>query len=417
MNCTDRPSHGVTSRVALIGYTPYLAVPNSLIIRYLKIHQLAASSVRTLKQVRQQAALPLTLDLLETDVCCVSETRIQDTGTVVEPNTHHSPVASDFAPLATHMLLRQDVQQLISSKVIGLKDPFLTGYPLIITSVPFSGTGKSFSNCQATNTAQALDIRANSGIASNILPVWNIMWHDESSDFKLRQRIWWIRKVKKMEKAQKTGNVRGLLQLVRTTGPWKPPLLATTLSTWNMQTTSSSSSKNRRQKDELTKVNLSFAMRLHPQKQEETVSLRHLAPSADFECTTASEQQQSQPNNDSFIWLELTDSSASDTEMSNCSEHSLVVQQRTRSYFLRNRGPSPRTDSFVRHAARSGAGPMHPTSLTTLTPRSVFKHQKRIYLDVFIVLTLKQACTPDSLRIEVCCLAETRSLDASTVLN
>ncbi|KER26334.1 hypothetical protein T265_14019, partial [Opisthorchis viverrini] len=45
---------------------------------------LAAFNVRTLKQAGQQAALALTLDLLGIDVCCVSETRTQDTSTVIE---------------------------------------------------------------------------------------------------------------------------------------------------------------------------------------------------------------------------------------------------------------------------------------------------------------------------------------------
>ncbi|KER29209.1 hypothetical protein T265_04139 [Opisthorchis viverrini] len=42
---------------------------------------LAAFNVRTLKQAGQQAALALTLDSLGIDVCCVSETRIQDAST------------------------------------------------------------------------------------------------------------------------------------------------------------------------------------------------------------------------------------------------------------------------------------------------------------------------------------------------
>ncbi|KER33023.1 hypothetical protein T265_01103 [Opisthorchis viverrini] len=61
-----------------------------------------------------------------------------------------------------------------------------------------------------------------------------------------------------------------------------------------------------------------------------TVSLRHLAPSADFGCAPASEQQQPESNADSFIKPELSDS-ASESEMSNSSEHPLVIQQqRTR---------------------------------------------------------------------------------------
>ena len=44
----------------------------------------AAFNVRTLKQAGQQAALARTLDSLNIDVCCVSETRIQDSSTVIE---------------------------------------------------------------------------------------------------------------------------------------------------------------------------------------------------------------------------------------------------------------------------------------------------------------------------------------------
>ncbi|KER28001.1 hypothetical protein T265_13677, partial [Opisthorchis viverrini] len=47
----------------------------------------AAFNIHTLKQAGEQAALALTLDSLGTDVCCVSETRIQDASTVVELTT------------------------------------------------------------------------------------------------------------------------------------------------------------------------------------------------------------------------------------------------------------------------------------------------------------------------------------------
>ena len=45
---------------------------------------LAAFNVRTLKQAGQQAALPLTPDSIGVDVCCVSETRIQDSSVITE---------------------------------------------------------------------------------------------------------------------------------------------------------------------------------------------------------------------------------------------------------------------------------------------------------------------------------------------
>ncbi|GAA57668.1 hypothetical protein CLF_113055 [Clonorchis sinensis] len=88
---------------------------------------------------------------------------------------------------------------------------------------------------------------------------------------------------------------------------------------------------------ELLECNPEYAYVRHSNGMEETVSLRHLAPSSDFGCAPASEQQQLQPNTDSFIKPELSDP-ASETEMSNPSEHPLVVQQqRIRPYVLRNR--------------------------------------------------------------------------------
>ena len=45
---------------------------------------LSAFNVRTLKQAGQQAALARSLDSLGVDICCVSETRIQDSSTIME---------------------------------------------------------------------------------------------------------------------------------------------------------------------------------------------------------------------------------------------------------------------------------------------------------------------------------------------
>ncbi|GAA56325.1 coiled-coil domain-containing protein 55 [Clonorchis sinensis] len=87
---------------------------------------------------------------------------------------------------------------------------------------------------------------------------------------------------------------------------------------------------------ELLECNPEYAYVRHSNGTEETVSLRHLAPSTDFGCAPASEQQQLQPNTDSFIKPEPSDS-ASETEMSNPSEHPLVVQQqRTRPISLQD---------------------------------------------------------------------------------
>ena len=45
---------------------------------------MAAFNVRTLRQSGQQAALARTLDSLAIDICCISETRIQDPSIISE---------------------------------------------------------------------------------------------------------------------------------------------------------------------------------------------------------------------------------------------------------------------------------------------------------------------------------------------
>ncbi|GAA47879.1 exosome complex exonuclease RRP6, partial [Clonorchis sinensis] len=147
---------------------------------------LAVFNVRTLKQAEQQAALDLTLDSLGIDVCCVSETRIQDSSTILEltaplkklfscntlsvpscdatrgkhegwdtarlPKPRQgksrgrgqvrttdvsSPFAFVCAPLVIQRLLRRDVQRLVSSWVDGRKYPYFTGWLLIVAYVRF----------------------------------------------------------------------------------------------------------------------------------------------------------------------------------------------------------------------------------------------------------------------------------------
>ena len=48
-----------------------------------KLINIGAFNVRTLAKIGQQASLAITLDTLRVDICCVSETRIQDFSTVV----------------------------------------------------------------------------------------------------------------------------------------------------------------------------------------------------------------------------------------------------------------------------------------------------------------------------------------------
>ncbi|GAA50796.1 hypothetical protein CLF_105051 [Clonorchis sinensis] len=87
-------------------------------------------------------------------------------------------------------------------------------------------------------------------------------------------------------------------------------------------------------------------------------------------------------------------------------------------------GPSSRTDRFARPTSHLAADCVRPSSVTSLnTSKSVFKPRKPVYLATFNVRSLKQAGqqvalarTLDSLSIDVCCLTETRTQDASTVI-
>ncbi|KER27084.1 hypothetical protein T265_05783 [Opisthorchis viverrini] len=87
-------------------------------------------------------------------------------------------------------------------------------------------------------------------------------------------------------------------------------------------------------------------------------------------------------------------------------------------------GPSSRTDRVARPASHSAAASARPSSVTTLnTSKSVFKPRKPVYSATFNVRTLKQADqqvalarTLDSLCIDVCCLSEAMTQDASTVI-
>ena len=65
---------------------------------------MATFNVRTLKQAGQQAALALTLDSLGIDVCCISETRIQDASIVTELTVPLYHLASGCANLVIQSL-------------------------------------------------------------------------------------------------------------------------------------------------------------------------------------------------------------------------------------------------------------------------------------------------------------------------
>ena len=55
-----------------------------------KLINIGAFNVRTLAKIGQQASLAITLDTLNIDICCVSETRIQDFSTVVQLSCSNS---------------------------------------------------------------------------------------------------------------------------------------------------------------------------------------------------------------------------------------------------------------------------------------------------------------------------------------
>ena len=62
--------------------------------------KLAAFNVRTLKKIGQQAALALTLESLKVDICCLSETRIQDSSTTL---VFPSPLPTSTAKFHVHL--------------------------------------------------------------------------------------------------------------------------------------------------------------------------------------------------------------------------------------------------------------------------------------------------------------------------
>ncbi|CAH8639814.1 unnamed protein product [Dicrocoelium dendriticum] len=56
--------------------------------------RLACLNVRTLLQIGQQAALARTLETLSIDICCLSETRLQDSSSVLTLRSPHATLAA-----------------------------------------------------------------------------------------------------------------------------------------------------------------------------------------------------------------------------------------------------------------------------------------------------------------------------------
>ncbi|GAA50185.1 hypothetical protein CLF_104170 [Clonorchis sinensis] len=87
-------------------------------------------------------------------------------------------------------------------------------------------------------------------------------------------------------------------------------------------------------------------------------------------------------------------------------------------------GPALRTDDSVRLASVLRAASVHHMApKSSGISKSLFKPQHSVYLAAFNVRILEQAAqqaapapTVDSLGIDVCCVSETRTRDASTVI-
>ncbi|CAI2737895.1 unnamed protein product, partial [Dicrocoelium dendriticum] len=81
---SNRSATGVEPSAATIPQHLSDAYRQKFLIRPRCPVTMATFNVRTLRQTGQQAALARTLDTLDVDVCCVSETRINDPNGVIE---------------------------------------------------------------------------------------------------------------------------------------------------------------------------------------------------------------------------------------------------------------------------------------------------------------------------------------------
>ncbi|GAA47496.1 hypothetical protein CLF_100435 [Clonorchis sinensis] len=128
-------------------------------------------------------------------------------------------------------------------------------------------------------------------------------------------------------------------------------------------------------------------------------------------------------NNPSRI-QEVTDYCSEPRKLFNGAAHRNCINKQSGDQNRQLNGPSSRTDRFARPTSHLAADCVRPSSVTSVnTSKSVFKPRKPVYLATFNVRSLKQAGqqvalarTPDSLCIDVCCLSETRTQDASTLI-
>ncbi|KAF7259237.1 hypothetical protein EG68_03777 [Paragonimus skrjabini miyazakii] len=80
---TDIANRSNTVSVSPISYHRASGVPHPLVRSRMRI-DIGVFNVRTLKQMSQQAALARTLDSLNVDVCCISETGIENSSQPME---------------------------------------------------------------------------------------------------------------------------------------------------------------------------------------------------------------------------------------------------------------------------------------------------------------------------------------------
>ena len=89
---------------------------------------IAAFNVRTLKQAGQQVALAQTLDTLKIDVCCLSETRIQDPSIVVDIYT---PLSRTQYRLRTSGDPASEAEGIAGVGIVHVLRAAIQGFPMV----------------------------------------------------------------------------------------------------------------------------------------------------------------------------------------------------------------------------------------------------------------------------------------------
>ena len=92
----ENSSYAPQSSVALVtsACLTHHSVSDSALLRPRVPFKLAAFNVRTLMRIGQQASLARTLETLAIDVCCLSETRIQDLSALIRFTSPSNPKAT-----------------------------------------------------------------------------------------------------------------------------------------------------------------------------------------------------------------------------------------------------------------------------------------------------------------------------------